>query len=320
MKREEYRNDGTGDLMNAASSVETLRHRGAASLEASEGPRMSHIAHFHDDPNHCGELVGFDPDGEAIAGQPICAQAAPATQRLAAIGEMTGGIAHDFRNLLTVIGAAIKMAESSSGQPERARACLAGAREGVDRGLKLTSELLMFAARRERDEAGGSEIGLHDVNVCLRKLERLLKYAAGPGVHVVLELASDIPSCVVDPLRFDDAILNLVVNARDAMSGSGEILISTQLCPEPAAPGRPNPRTCVRVRLEDNGEGMTWDVLQKVFDPFFTTKGTKGTGLGLPQVHEFMREMGGHIKAASEPGIGTAIDLFFALASHEASS
>jgi signal transduction histidine kinase len=253
-----------------------------------------------------------------IAGKAIHPRTAPAAQRLAALGEMTSGIAHDFRNILTVIGSAIKMAELSSSRPERARACLAGAQEGIERGLKLTSELLMFAARGELSEAGEelseaeeAGAGLHDVNVVLRKLERLLKLAAGPGVRVVLELAPDIPDCVIDPSRFDSAILNLVANARDAMAGAGEIQISTQLCSEPITAGPRDPRTFVRVRVKDSGEGMTSEVVQKIFDPFFTTKGAKGTGLGLPQVHDFVRQMHGHMDVVTERGIGTVIDLFF---------
>jgi signal transduction histidine kinase len=128
---------------------------------------------------------------------------------------MTSGIAHDFRNLLTVIGSAIKITAMSSGQPERARACLAG-----------------LAAHREPSEAGEVGIDLYDVTAFLKKLEQLLKFAAGSDVSVVLELAPDFPNCVVDPSRFDIAILNLVANARDALSGAGEIQISTQLCSE----------------------------------------------------------------------------------------
>jgi signal transduction histidine kinase len=271
---------------------------------------MSHIAIPSGDPRDGRGLIGFCPDADIIAGKAVHPRTAPAAQRLAALGEMTSGVAHDFRNILTVIASAIKMAEMSSSRPERARACLAGAQEGIERGLKLTSELLMFAARGELSEAG--EVGgLHDVNVFLRQLERLLKLAAGPGVRVVLELSPDIPDCVIDPARFDSAILNLVANARDAMSGAGEIQISTQLCSEPVTGGSQDPRAFVRVRVKDSGEGMTSEVVQKIFDPFFTTKGAKGTGLGLPQVHEFMRQMRGHMDVVTELGVGTVIDLFF---------
>ena len=97
------------------------------------------------------------------------------------------------------------------------------------------------------------------------------------------------------------------------MAGIGEIRISTQRCSEPATSGSAESRRYVRVRVEDNGQGMTPEVVQRIFDPFFTTKGSEGTGLGLPQVHKFMRQLGGHTSVASERGIGTVIDLFFPL-------
>jgi NAD-dependent dihydropyrimidine dehydrogenase PreA subunit len=146
----------------------------------------------------------------------------------------------------------------------------------------------------------------------LRNLERLLSYGAGPGVRIVLELASDIPRCLIDPSQFEDALLNLVVNARDALPNGGEIQISTERwVVDTAISGSPAPGTYVRVQIRDNGQGMPAEVVRKVFDPFFTTKGEKGTGLGLPQVRAFMRLIGGHVSVASEPGIGTAFDLWF---------
>jgi signal transduction histidine kinase len=226
--------------------------------------------------------------------------------------EIASGVVHDFRNILAVIGSAVRMAEMSLDRPEHARIYLTGAQEGIDRGLKLTSELLTFATPREPREVGEAGTELYDVNLLLTKLEPLLNYGAGPGVRVELELAPDIPKCVVDPPGFEMAILNLIVNARDAMAGVGEIRVGTQRCSEPSTP-LGGSRRSVRVRVEDNGQGMTPDVVQKIFDPFFTTKGSRGTGLGLPQVHKFMRQLGGHTRVASEQGIGTVIDLFFPL-------
>jgi signal transduction histidine kinase len=219
---------------------------------------------------------------------------------------MTGGIAHDFRNLLAVIESGLRLAEKSLGQPEKLRVYIAAAREGIDRGKKLISQLLAFAKRQELEACAG------DVNKLLRNLELLLKYSAGPETRIVLELASDIPTCLIDPSQFDAAVLNLVVNARDAMPHGGEVRISTERwVAETAISGSPAPGDYVRVRVKDSGQGIPPEVLRKVFDPFFTTKGEKGNGLGLPHVYAFMRRVGGHISVASEWGRGTTFDLLF---------
>jgi signal transduction histidine kinase len=228
------------------------------------------------------------------------------TQRLAELGEMTGGIAHDFRNILAVIEAGLNLAERNMEQPEKMRVYIAAARDGIDRGAKLTSQLLVFAKQ--------PELGTHagDVNELLKKLELFLKYGAGAGIQIVFDLAADLPNCVIDRSQFGTAVLNLVVNSRDAMPNGGEVQISTELCTVEAPTSRlSSPAAYVRVRVKDNGQGMPPEIVRKVFDPFFTTKGEKGTGLGLPHVAECMRRLGGHVSVNSEPGIGTIVDLFF---------
>jgi len=219
---------------------------------------------------------------------------------------MTGGIAHDFRNILAIIESGLRLAESSSEQPEKVRVFIAGAREGIDRGLKLTSQLLMFARQQELEACAG------DVNELLRTLEMFLNYGAGPGIRIVLDLAPDMPKCLLDPSQFNAAVLNLVVNARDAMPNGGEIQISTaRRVVKAATAGAPAPGTYVQVRVTDSGHGMSAEVVRNIFDPLFTTKGERGTGLGLPQVGAFMRLIGGYVGVASEPGIGTTVDLLF---------
>jgi signal transduction histidine kinase len=240
--------------------------------------------------------------GERFAAE----QRAYATQRLAALGEMTGGIAHDFRNLLAAIESGLRLAERSSEQPEKVRVYIAAARQGINRGVKLTSQLLAFAKQQELEARAG------DVNELLRNLELLLKYSAGPETRMVLELASDIPKCLIAPSQFDAAVLNLVVNARDAMPHGGEIRISTERwVVETAISGSPAPGAYVRVCVKDSGQGIPAEVVRKVFDPFFTTKGEKGNGLGLPHVYAFMRRIGGHVSVTSEWGRGTTFDLLF---------
>ena len=238
--------------------------------------------------------------------RPSAEQRAYAAQRLAALGEMTGGIAHDFRNLLAVIESGLGLAEKNLGQPDKVRVYIAAARQGIDRGVKLTSQLLAFAKRQELDARPG------DVNELLRNLEQLLTYSVEPGIRIVLELAPDIPNCLIDPSQFDAAVLNLVVNARDAMPQGGEVRIRTERwVAETAISGAPAPGAYVRVCVKDSGQGIPTEVVGKVFDPLFTTKGENGNGLGLPHVYEFMRRVGGHVSVTSEWGRGTTFDLLF---------
>jgi signal transduction histidine kinase len=229
-----------------------------------------------------------------------------ATHRLAALGEMTGGIAHDFRNLLAVIESGLRFAEKRVDEAESVRAYIAAARKGIDRGVELTSQLLAFAKHQELDAHAG------DLNEFLRSFEPFLRYGAGPNVSVKLELGSDIPDCLIDPAFFDAAVLNLVVNARDAMPNGGEIRVVTErLVQTSSSPDPPGPGTYVCVRVKDHGCGMPPEVLRKVFDPFFTTKGEKGTGIGMSQVQALAQMVGGQIRITSERGVGTTVDLLF---------
>ncbi|TCN18042.1 two-component system sensor histidine kinase NtrB [Sinorhizobium americanum] len=229
-----------------------------------------------------------------------------AIHRLASLGEMTGGIAHDLRNILAIVESGLRLAERRADQPESVRASIAAAREGVDRGVELISQLLAFADHREPN------LQVRDLNELVSSSGPFLRYGAGSGVRVRLELGSDIPSCLMDPALFDAAVLNLVLNARDAMPGGGEIWIGTErLVATDCAPGGPAPGTYALLRVKDHGCGMPPDVLRKVLDPFFTTKGEEGTGMGLAQVRAFVQLVRGYLNIASERGTGTTVDLLF---------
>jgi signal transduction histidine kinase len=229
-----------------------------------------------------------------------------AMNRLASLGEMTSGITHDFRNLLAIIESGLRLAEQKAHQPESVRAYIAAAREGVHRGVELTSQLLAFANFNEL------EVQAWDLNELVKSFEAFLKYGAGARTRVRVELGSGIPRCLIDPSLFDAAVLNLVLNARDSMPNGGEIWIKTDRFVEAASPpGQEPPRTYARLRVMDRGCGMPSEILQKVLDPFFTTKGDNGTGMGLGQVHTTMQMVGGHLRIASERGTGTTVDLLF---------
>ena len=225
-------------------------------------------------------------------------RSAGAVQRITALGEMTTGIAHDFRNILCVIESGLRLAEDCFDDPEKRGPCLAAAGDGIARGLRMTSRLLAFANRQELAP------GPRNVND--------LEYGAGPGIRLVLRLSPDLPACLIDPPQFNAAILNLVVNARDAMPDGGEIVIDTApVVGAPPAGRAADHDLFVRVRVEDKGQGMPLEVTRRIFDPYFTTKGETGTGLGVPQVCAFMKAAGGYVRVDSRVGEGTAFDLFF---------
>jgi signal transduction histidine kinase len=229
--------------------------------------------------------------------------AGAAVARLAALGEMTGGIAHDFRNVLAVIDSGLRMAEEDSEPSEATRCYIAAAREGIERGVKLTSQLLAFAKHQELRTTWG------DVNQLLRNLERFLAYGAGPDVRVVLKLADAVLPCVLEPAQFEAAILNLVINARDAMPNGGIVEIATERIELDASTIDAPAGRYVRVRVKDSGQGIPPQALRRIFEPLFTTKGEAGTGLGLAQVRAFIRLVGGHVSVDSAPGVGTTFDL-----------
>ena len=231
-------------------------------------------------------------------------RSARAVQRITALGEMTAGIAHDFRNILTVIESGLNLAQQYSDDPGKAQSCLAAARSGVLRGIDMTTRLLKFAKRQDQEPSA------EDINELLQNLVIFLKYGAGSAIRIVLELAPELPRCVVDPLQFNPAILNLVVNARDAMPDGGTISISTAPINDGPAADRFAAKG-VRVQVKDTGKGMTQDVMRRIFDPYFTTKGETGTGLGIPQVYAFMKQVGGSVNVESVLGKGTIFDLVF---------
>lgn len=226
-------------------------------------------------------------------------RSAHAVQKISALGEMTGGIAHDFGNILAIIASGLRVAQDNARDTPKRMAALAAANDGVERGQRMISRLLAFARQQELHP------GPEDVNALLDKLAMFLKYGAGAEIRVILELAPDLPKCLVDPPQFNAAILNLVVNARDAMPSGGTIRITT------SAVIRRQNRHYVRVRISDNGAGMSPDVRKRIFDPYFTTKGESGTGLGIPQVQALMRQVGGYLTVNSKVGKGTSFDLFF---------
>ncbi|MBV8650783.1 MAG: response regulator, partial [Alphaproteobacteria bacterium] len=230
-------------------------------------------------------------------------------QKMEAIGQMTGGVAHDFNNLLTVIIGNLDMIASSNAWPESVRKQLTTALKAAQRGGTLTQQLLAFARRQLlRPE-------IVNPNRLIEDFVQLIRQAAGEAVEVQIILSPTLDPCRIDRAQFEAAILNLVVNARDAMPGGGKITLETRNLEATAedVAGSPEfvPGPYVVVSVSDTGEGMAPEVLEKAFDPFFTTKEVgRGSGLGLSMVYGFVKQSGGHVTIDSERGVGTEVKIY----------
>jgi PAS domain S-box-containing protein len=226
-------------------------------------------------------------------------------QRLNALGELTGGIAHDVNNLLSVIGLNLELLREQAPSAE-AQELTDAALHAVAQGAKLARGLLAFA---QRQSLRPSAVPLAPL---LAGLEALLRRALGGRIVLQSEIAPDTPPALADPALLETSLVNLVLNARDAMPDGGEVTIRAA----PAMPGEAAalglaPAPHVRLSVTDEGEGMAPDVLARAFEPFFTTKGAgKGTGLGLAMVYGFARQSGGEIRIDSTPGAGTTVTLW----------
>ncbi len=231
-------------------------------------------------------------------------------QRLEAVGQLTAGVAHDFNNLLTVIltGASFLERDLAKADLEKARTRLTHIREAGERGAKLTSQLLAFS-RRQRLEP----VPLN-LNRTLAGLEELLRRTLGGNVSVRLDLDLALWQALTDPTQTEMIILNLAINARDAMPDGGQLTLTTRnthIDQRPQRPEDPDPGEYVMLSIRDTGCGMSEDVLAKVFEPFFTTKDIgKGSGLGLAQVFGFAKQSGGGVRIDTTLGRGTEVAVY----------
>ncbi len=229
-------------------------------------------------------------------------------QKMEAIGQLTGGIAHDFNNLLMIIGGSLESLSRRVTLDNRVQRLLDAARLGVTRGARLNEQLLAFARRQDMRE---DVVCLNDL---LPNFVTLLDRAVGEGVVVDVREGADLWSCRTDAHQLETAILNLAINARDAMDGSGELCLATantSISPEEADGFQTLAGDYVKVSVSDTGAGIPPDVLARVFEPFFTTKALgKGTGLGLSQVYGFARQSGGFVTVDSAVGRGTTVAIF----------
>ena len=228
-------------------------------------------------------------------------------QRLEALGQLTGGVAHDFNNLLTVIRASVDLLRRSDLPEPRRLRYIDAISDTVTRAAKLTGQLLAFARR----QALKPEV--FEVGRCVQTLAEMVGTLIGPHIEIVI-LGSEEPCFVdADAGQFETAIINMAVNARDAMEGRGRLTIAVGMAASlPNAPPSPqNPYGYVAVSVADTGGGIPPDQFERIFEPFFTTKQAgHGTGLGLSQVFGFAKQSGGEVAVASEVGKGSIFTLF----------
>ena len=256
--------------------------------------------------------VGRDVTDQKTAARALetAQEALRQAQKMEAVGQLTGGIAHDFNNMLAVVlGSLDLLGRRLDDNDTRARRYVDAATEGARRAATLTQRLLAFSRRQPLQPEP------IDVNRLVGGMSDLLRGSLGGGIQLETVLAGGLWTVSADPNQLENIILNLGINARDAMNGEGKVTIETHNCHLDdryvAAEVGVAAGQYVLIAVTDAGSGMTADVIAKAFDPFFTTKEVgKGTGLGLSQVYGFIKQSGGHVRIYSEIGVGTTVKLY----------
>ena len=232
------------------------------------------------------------------------------SQKLEAIGQLTGGVAHDFNNLLQVISGNLQLLSKDIAGNARAEMRVQNALAGVARGSKLASQLLAFARRQPLEPR------VVNAGRLIKGMDEMLRRALGGEIEVETVVAGGLWNSLIDPDQLENAILNLAINARDAMNGEGRLTIeasNASLDDEYVRQYEDLPAgQYVMIAVTDTGTGIPPDILERVYEPFFTTKAEdKGTGLGLAMVYGFLKQSGGHVKIYTEMGAGTTVKLYF---------
>jgi PAS domain S-box-containing protein len=255
--------------------------------------------------------VGRDITDDLVAAEELrqAQEALRQSQRMEALGNLTGGVAHDFNNLLQVVSGNLQLLTKHVVGDEAAERRIANALAGVSRGSKLASQLLAFGRRQALDPK------VVDVARLVRGMDEMLQRTIGDGIEIETIASGGLWNSLVDPSQIENALLNLAINARDAMNGFGKLTIEVgnayideayALRHEDVQPGQ-----YVSLSVTDTGSGMPAEIIEKAFEPFFSTKPEgKGTGLGLSMVYGFVKQTGGHVKIYSEVGHGTTVRLY----------
>ena len=250
---------------------------------------------FSRDLSHVAGVNGMVVNARDITERKHLEEQLHHSQRLEAVGRLAGGVAHDFNNLLMVITGYSHMLLDAMHLSDPARQDLEQVVKASERATDLTRQLLAFSRRQ------GVRASLVNLNVLVQEMDRMLRRVLGEEIELIIRLAPGLKIVRADPGQMEQVILNMVVNARDAMPSGGELVIETK---NSGAPGK----ECVTVSISDTGVGMDSQVLSRVFEPFFTTK-EHGTGLGLATSYGIVKENGGELRVDSTPAQGTSFHI-----------
>lgn len=262
-----------------------------------------------------GRFMGYRGSATDLTAQHETEERLRQSQKMDAIGQLTGGVAHDFNNVLTVITGTIEIIREGLADKPELSAIAQLIDDAAARGAEITSQLLTFARRQPLEPR---EI---DVNALVVETAKLLKPILGEHIEIETHLADDAWSAMADPSQLSSAIVNLAVNARDAMPGGGRLTLETanRELEGTGGDGDGVRGAFVMVAVSDTGHGIPADIRERVFEPFFTTKGVgRGTGLGLSMVYGFAKQTGGMVAIESEEGRGTVVRLFLPRSKGEA--
>ena len=256
--------------------------------------------------DHEGRIVRLIGSSRNVTRQVMAEEALRQSQKMDAMGQLTGGVAHDFNNLLTPIVGALDMLQRRGLGGERERRLIEGAAQSAERAKVLVQRLLAFARRQPLQPVAV------DVRAVVHGMADLVASTTGPQIKVVVETPPDLPPAMADTNQLEMALLNLAVNARDAMPNGGVLRITASAeTVRQGASDRLKSGRYVRVSVADTGSGMEEAILARAVEPFFSTKGIgQGTGLGLSMAHGLASQLGGALLIASTPGLGTNVELW----------
>ena len=262
--------------------------------------------------DEAGEVIYFFASQLDISRRRDAEDSLRQAQKMEAVGQLTGGIAHDFNNLLTVIQGFTdilhaQLREEAGVDPAKARRAVNAISQAAERGSALTQQLLAFARKQKLQRR------VVNLNELVTNLEPLIEQTSAGRVQIETRLSQDICNARIDPVQAEMALMNLLINARDAMPDGGVIHIESRICEVGEEDqGELKPGSYAELAVRDHGFGMSPEVLQRVVEPFFTTKEQgKGTGLGLSMVYGFVRQSGGALLIESKPGQGTVARMLF---------